>query len=233
MIRRDNRFDKFTARARTVLKMAEESAKSFDHNYIGTEHLLLGLLMEGEGVAAKALQELGATLDLTRAKVLEMVGPGDPAKAVGLIGLTPRGKKVIELGVAEARRLKHPFIGTEHLLLGILDEGEGVAVGALHALGVTSDAARNKTLELLDSALRGGALDQAPIRRDNVIACRVEDDILEAIDALVEAGVRTTRSDAANWLIRAGVASHEEFLTKAKATASQVRELRSAMQALA
>jgi ATPases with chaperone activity, ATP-binding subunit len=111
----DNKFDKFTERARKVLTLAQEEAQRFNHNYIGTEHLLLGLVREGDGVAARVLSNMGVQLPKVRSAVEFIIGRGDQAPT-GDIGLTPRAKKVIELAVDEARRLNHHYIGTEHLL---------------------------------------------------------------------------------------------------------------------
>ena len=111
-----DRFDKFTERARRVLTLAQEEAQRFNHNYIGTEHLLLGLVREGDGVAAKVLNNLGVELSKVRSAVEFIIGRGEKSVA-GEIGLTPRAKKVIELAVEEARRLNHSYIGTEHLSL--------------------------------------------------------------------------------------------------------------------
>src|SRR5436190_1579218 len=119
----NDRFDKFTERARKVLTLAQEEATRFNHNYIGTEHLLLGLVREGEGVAAKVLSNLGVELNRVRSAVEFIIGRGD-RMIVGEIGLTPRAKKVIELAVDEARRLGHHYIGTEHLLLGLVRQGK-------------------------------------------------------------------------------------------------------------
>src|SRR5271165_398551 len=143
-----DRFDKFTERARKVLSLAQEEAQRFQHNYIGTEHLLLGLVREGEGVAAKVLSNLGVELNKVRSAVEFIIGRGDRI-VLGDIGLTPRAKKVIELGVDEARRLNHHYIGTEHLLLGLLREGEGIAAGVLESLGVKLEQARRETLAVL------------------------------------------------------------------------------------
>ncbi len=144
-----DRFDKFTERARKVLSLAQEEAQRFRHNYIGTEHLLLGLVGEGEGVAAKVLQKLGVDLQAVRNAVEFIIGRGDRI-VLGEIGLTPRAKKVIELAIDEARRMNHHYIGTEHLLLGLIREGEGIAAGVLESLGVKLDQARKETLKMLD-----------------------------------------------------------------------------------
>src|SRR5436190_5153937 len=143
-----DRFDKFTERARRVLSLAQEEAQRFQHNYIGTEHLLLGLVREGEGVAAKVLLQLGVELNKIRGTVEFIIGRGDRI-VLGQIGLTPRAKKVIELAVDEARRLNHHYIGTEHILLGLLREGEGIAAGVLESLGVRLEQARRETLAVL------------------------------------------------------------------------------------
>ena len=147
-----SRFEKFSERARKVLTLAQEEAQRFNHNYIGTEHVLLGLVREGEGVAAKVLSNLGVELNKVRAAVEFIIGRGERA-ARGEIGLTPRAKKVIELAVDEARHLNHNYIGTEHLLLGIMREGEGVAAGVLESLGVNLDRVREETNHILSQAL--------------------------------------------------------------------------------
>src|SRR2546427_8315116 len=149
-------FDKFTERARKVLQLAQEEAQRFNHNYIGTEHLLLGLVHEGEGVAAKVLGNLGVELNKVRSAVEFIIGRGDRTVA-GDIGLTPRAKKVIELSVDEARRLNHHYIGTEHLLLGLVREGEGIAAGVLESLGVSLDKVRAEVPRILSQSMPQGA----------------------------------------------------------------------------
>ena len=136
-------FEKFTERARKVLSLAQDEAQRFNHNYIGTEHLLLGLVREGDGVAAKVLANLGVELQKVRSAVEFIIGRGDRI-VLGEIGLTPRAKKVIELAVDEARRLNHHYIGTEHLLLGLVREGEGIAAGVLESLGVNLEKVRTR-----------------------------------------------------------------------------------------
>jgi len=130
------------------LSLAQEEAQRFQHNYIGTEHLLLGLVREGEGVAAKVLSNLGVELNKVRSAVEFIIGRGDRI-VLGEIGLTPRAKKVIELAVDEARRLNHHYIGTEHLLLGLVREGEGIAAGVLESLGVNLEKVRSQTIQVL------------------------------------------------------------------------------------
>ena len=146
-----DRFDKFTERARRVLTLAQEEAHRFNHNYIGTEHILLGLVREGDGVAAKVLGNLGVELNKVRSAVEFIIGRGDRT-VLGEIGLTPRAKKVIELAVDEARRLNHSYIGTEHLLLGLVREGEGIAAGVLESLGVNLERVRAETTRILSQS---------------------------------------------------------------------------------
>jgi excisionase family DNA binding protein len=152
---RQGHFDRFTERARKVLSFSQKEAQRFNHNYIGTEHLLLGLVREGDGVAARVLMNLGVTLDKARSEVEFIIGRGDRV-ILGEIGLTPRAKKVIELAVDEAQRLGHHYIGTEHLLLGLIREGEGIAAGVLESLGVNLERARRETIRVLTERDGGG-----------------------------------------------------------------------------
>jgi ATP-dependent Clp protease ATP-binding subunit ClpC len=142
-------FHRFTERARRVLQFAQEEAQRFQHNYIGTEHLLLGLIREGEGVAARVLVESGVDLEKVRRAVEEIIGRGD-YPVFGEVGLTPRAKKVVELAVDEARRLNHHYVGTEHLLLGLLREGEGIGAGVLESFGLKLEEVRVKVLQMLN-----------------------------------------------------------------------------------
>ena len=146
-----DRFDKFTERAKKVLVLAQEEAQRFNHNYIGTEHLLLGLVREGEGIAAKVLSNLGVELNKVRSAVEFIIGRGD-RMVIGDISLTPRAKKVIELSVEEARRLNHNHIGTEHLLLGLVREGEGIAAGVLESLGVNLEKVRSQVIQVVSQS---------------------------------------------------------------------------------
>ena len=143
-----DRLDKFTERAKKVLVYAQDEATRFNHNYIGTEHLLLGLLREGDGIAAKVLGNLGVELNKVRSAVEFIIGRGE-RMVVGDINLTPRAKRVIELAVEEARRLGHNYIGTEHLLLGLVREGEGIAAGVLESLGVNLDKVRAQVVQVV------------------------------------------------------------------------------------
>jgi len=143
-----SRFEKFSERARRVLTSAQEEAQGLNHGYIGTEHILLGLIREEEGVAAKILNNLGITLPKVRSAVEYIVKRGERTPT-GEIGLTPRAKRVIELAIDEARQLGHNYIGTEHLLLGLLHEGEGIAAGVLESFNITLDQARTETTRVL------------------------------------------------------------------------------------
>src|SRR5437588_294717 len=146
-----DRFDKFTDRARKVLTLAQDEAQRFNHNYIGTEHLLLGLVREGEGVAARVLENMNVELSKVRTAVEFIIGRGD-RPVVGEVGLTPRAKRVIELAIDEARRRGHNYIGTEHLLLGLVREGEGIAAGVLESLGVNLDKVRHQVIHVLSQS---------------------------------------------------------------------------------
>jgi hypothetical protein len=143
-----DRFDKFTERARRVLTKAQEEAQRFNHNYMGTEHILLGLLDDREAVGVRVLHAMGVLPTEARVAVEFIIGRGEKSMS-GEIGLTPRAKKVIELAVEEARRLNHTYIGTEHLLLGLIREGEGIAFGVLQSLGVTLDRTRTEVARVL------------------------------------------------------------------------------------
>ena len=141
-------FERFTERARRVVVLAQEEARRLDHNYIGTEHILLGLIREGEGVAAKALESLGISLEAVRQQVKEIIGRGQQAPS-GHIPFTPRAKKVLELSLREAQELGHNYIGTEHILLGLIREGSGVAAQVLVKLGADLTRARQQVVQLL------------------------------------------------------------------------------------
>ena len=151
-----SRFEKFSERARRVLSLAQEEAQRFNHNYIGTEHILLGLVRETEGVAARVLSGLSVDLTKVRSAVEFIIGRGE-RPAQGEIGLTPRAKKVVELAVDEARRMNHTYIGTEHLLIGLLREGEGVAAGVLESLGVNLEKVRAETHRILSNSGSGSS----------------------------------------------------------------------------
>ena len=146
-------FEVFTDRARRVVVLAQEEARMLDHNYIGTEHLLLGLIHEGDGVAARALESLGVSLDDVRQNVEEMIGRGQQQLS-GHIPFTPRAKKVLELSLRESQQLGHDYIGTEHILLGLIREGEGVAAQVLVKLGADLNRVRQQVLLILGAYAR-------------------------------------------------------------------------------
>jgi len=160
-------FERFTDRARRVVVLAQEEARMLNHNYIGTEHILLGLIHEGEGVAAKGLEALGISLEAVRAQVEEIIGQGQQAPS-GHIPFTPRAKKVLELSLREALQLGHNYIGTEHILLGLIREGEGVAAQVLVKLGADLNRVRQQVIQLLsgyqgkEAVTQGGPAEGTP-----------------------------------------------------------------------
>jgi len=234
-------FDKFTPRARKVLLLARDEAVGFNHNYIGTEHLLLGLIREGSGIAAVVLRDLDITLEPVQRGIEAVIGRGpEPPKDEPL--LTPRAETTLALAASEAWKLRHDYIGTEHLLLGIIHEGEGVAAGAIESQGVPLEQVRARVLQAVSQialvqssrarAVKERATD-AGATRGNVVTCRIDDRDLEALDALIEAGIRTTRSDAASWLIHAGIEAHQPLLERVRATVAEIRQLRTDAQVMA
>ena len=155
-------FERFTDRARRVVVLAQEEARMLGHNYIGTEHILLGLIHEGEGVAAKALESLGVSQKAARQQVEVIIGRGEQAPS-GHIPFTPRAKKVLELALREALQLGHNYIGTEHILLGLIREGEGVAAQVLVKLGADLNRVRQQVIQLLHGG--PGRSPPRPVRR--------------------------------------------------------------------
>jgi ATP-dependent Clp protease ATP-binding subunit ClpA len=141
-------FERFTDQARRVVVLAQDEARMLRHNYIGTEHILLGLIREGQGVAARALESLGISLEVVRQHVEEIIGQGQGPQQ-GHIPFTPRAKKVLELSLREARQLGHDYIGTEHILLGLIREGQGVAAQVLVKLGADLNRVRQQVIQLL------------------------------------------------------------------------------------
>ena len=241
--------DKFTERARRALNVAEAEAKSFNHNYLGTEHLLLGVVQEPEGIGAQVLNRLGVETFRVREVIERVVGRG-AAPPLGKLELVPRAKRSIELAFDESRRRNHNYVGTEHLLLGLLREETGIAAQVLTELGVTLAGAREEVERLVNenkvtgtlpeqirarirrAVIRGGEAGPAATK-SNVVTCRIDDRDLDALDALVEAGIRSTRSDAAAWLIHAGIEAHRELFEKVYATVADIRGLRAEAQGIA
>ena len=154
-------FERFTERARQVVVLAQQQARALKHNYIGTEHVLLGLLAEQEGVAARVLTSLGVTIERTRAEVLKLVGSGEEETA-GQIPFTPRAKKVLELALREALSFAHNYIGTEHILLGLVRESEGVAARVLREFDADPEKVRNEVIRMI-SGPEGRGRDALPL----------------------------------------------------------------------
>ncbi len=164
-----DRFERFTDSARRVLRAAQEEAQRLRHNFIGTEHLLLGLLHEDESVAAHVLRHLNVRLDAVRERVEFIVGKGDRS-ITGEVGLTGRAKKAIELAVEEAQRLRHGYVGSEHLLLGLVREGEGIAADVLQKLGADLSAVRAETIEVLSSEVKASPPPPVPEQAASLLA---------------------------------------------------------------
>jgi ATP-dependent Clp protease ATP-binding subunit ClpC len=142
-------FERFTDRARLVIVDAQNEARSLGHNYIGPEHLLLGLIHEGDGVGAKALEAMQISTDTVRGRIEEITGRGQAPPTTGHIPFTPRAKKVLELSLGEALQLGHNYVGTEHILLGLIHEGDGVAAQVLVGLGIELDRTRQLVIQIL------------------------------------------------------------------------------------
>jgi ATP-dependent Clp protease ATP-binding subunit ClpC len=175
-------FERFTDRARRVVVLAQEEARMLNHNYIGTEHLLLGLIGEGAGVAAKALESLGISLAAVRQQVKEIIGQGQQAPP-GHIPFTPRAKKVLELAQREVRALGHDYVGTEHILLGLIREGDGVAAQVLVNLGADLNRVRQQVIQLVHGYQGKDVIGQGS-RRGRRARARLLDDALARVDAL-------------------------------------------------
>jgi ATP-dependent Clp protease ATP-binding subunit ClpA len=180
-------FERFTESARRVVVLAQEEARLLNHNYIGTEHILLGLIHEGEGVAAGTLESLGISLRTVRSQVEEIVGQGQ-APPTGHIPFTPRAKKVLELSLREALQLGHNYIGTEHILLGLIREGEGVAAQVLGKLGADLNRVRQEVIGLLSGyARKGEAQPGLPIEPEDFTGRVARAEEIEAVAADVAA----------------------------------------------
>jgi ATP-dependent Clp protease ATP-binding subunit ClpA len=223
--------DKFGEQAQQALLYANDEAARLNHNYIGTERLLLGLLREERGIAAKVLNEAGITLENVRMVIEHVVGRGEPLAPDTERGLTPRAQVVLALAISEGWRAPDHRTETGHLLLGLIREGEGLAVRAIVSLGVPLEQLRIKVLQaLVGQEISTEALREAGRTKSNVVACRIDGQDLDAIDALVEVGVRSTRSDAASWLIHAGIEANKAVLDSVYATVMEIRQLRNKAQ---
>ena len=238
----DGRFDLLTARVKKVLVLAEEEARRLNHNHIGTEHLLLGLVREGKGTGSVVLADLGVELGKVRSAVELAVRRGERL-AAGDVQLTPQATQTIELAVEEARRLGHDYVGTEHLLLGLMREGAGPVASILGSLDVPAEQVRSVVQQrlLLEASAEPACLrtrvEQSLRRffsgpRDNVLSIRVDNSDVAAIDALVEAGVLKTRSEAAAWLIKSGIEANRSLFEQVQAKTAEIRRLREEAQEL-
>jgi len=158
-------FERFTERARQVVVLAQDEARALKHNYIGTEHLLLGLLREEEGLAARVLESFDITVEEVREQVRRLVGQGDEEIGTGQIPFTPRAKKVLELALSEALSLGHNYIGTEHVLLGVVRENQGVAARILLDFDADAETIRNEIIRMLPGSGEAGLVHGAPVQR--------------------------------------------------------------------
>ncbi len=207
-------FERFTDRARRVVVLAQEEARLLNHNYIGTEHLLLGLIHEGEGVAAMALESLGISLEAVRAQVEEIIGQGQRAPT-GHIPFTPRAKKVLELSLREATQLSHNYIGTEHILLGLIREGEGVAAQVLVKLGADLSRVRQQVIQLLSGYVGGEAAAHKPAARTRLVRMTVPEELREADQQLAQARrEKEAAIDAEDFEQAAGLRDKERELAR-------------------
>ena len=177
-------FERFTDGARRVIVFAQDEARELNHSYIGTEHLLLGLTREDEGVAAQALRELEISQDAVREQVTEIIGRGDRPPS-GHIPFTPRAKKVLELSLRESLQLSHSYIGTEHILLGLVGEGEGVGAQVLVKLGGSLSRVREKVIELAPPGSGEGPELSVPLRRGARMRGPVEE-VMRRLEAMEE-----------------------------------------------
>ncbi len=251
---------KLTAATKRALQSAEEEARRLQHGYIGTEHLLLGLLCVEDDVIARLLTGLDVELGEARSAVESIIGRGDQP-AAGTMHATPRAKKVLTLAGEEAQRFGREAVDTPHLLLGLVREGQGVAAGVLESLGAKLNALQEAVAALPADAEgeqgheeqenygdAGGSAwwEQSSVRtrveqslrkllsgpRDNVLSIRVDDGDVAAIDTLVEAGVLKTRSEAAAWLIKSGIEANRDLFEQVQEKTDEIRRLREETQEL-
>jgi len=240
-----HRFDAFDGRARQALQRARDESERDGLEYIGTEQLLLGLLAQPGGAARRVLRNFDIELDAARTALrrFRSVSAEQPDASAPDVGLTPPAKRMLELAVEEARTLGHTSIGTEHLLLGLIAVGEGALIDLLALRGIDPNTVRSRTLQVARGhRSRSGAgrpLLIAPesqirdVTQNNVIMCRVDDIDMDAIDTLIEAGVRANRSDAAGWLIKAGLESKRAVLDSVRDKVLEIRRIREDARALA
>lgn len=215
--------DRFTGRAKKALHLAEDEARQLRQPGPGTQHLLLGLLREHEGIAGGVLTRHGLEVERVRAAVAAAEGQTaeDASRAL---------ESAIARAHQDAQNFGHNYLGTEHLLLALLHEENGAALSVLQGLGADCGAIEAE-VRVMISLTPGTYVIRGP--KDNVVTCRVDDPALNAIDALVEVGIRSTRSDAAAWLIGSGIEANHDFFAQVYSTVAEIRRLREKAQALA
>lgn len=238
--------ERFTEQGRQVLAFADEEARRLNHNYIGTEHLLLGILRVENCIATSVLHNLGVDLARVRRAVEYIIKRGDEP-IVGEIGMTPRAMVVNGMAFTEAGRLyteaytqqkgwEHVRIAPEHILLGLLQEGEGIAAGVLErGFGAKKDQIRSQIYQALSNSGQWAeqtTLKDTALAKNSVVTCRIIGSDLDAIDTLIEAGIRSTRSEAAAWLIHAGIEANKDLLAQVYGTVAEIRRLRLTAQNL-
>ncbi len=219
----DKRFKRYTRRARGVVSRAHDEARRLGHPYLGTEHLLLAITRDGGCNAAHVLQDLGAELPELAESVEFLVHPGDQLFS-GDPPHVPRLRAAVDLAEEEVRGRGRTSIGTEDLLLGLLRQGDNVAAKVLAAFGITTVLVRDRVKNAGFAEREREA--EATGRRGNVLTCRIDDHDLGVVDSLVEAGIRTTRSDAASWLIRAGIEANRPLVERVGSALVEMRRLR-------
>lgn len=228
------RFDRFSEQARMALALALEEMHRHGARAIGTEHLLLGILRVPDSPALRVLNDLGVDVDEVRAAV-EAEGSAPHvggARAAGRAGMTFPGRRAIGIAMDEARRQRSQTLDTGYLLLGLVREGDGIAATVLQRFGVTAEQVRAR-LPLGDATASETASAPPSGPKNNVVTCRLDDRAVEALDALVEAGIRPTRSDAAAWLISTGIEAHRALFERVNATVDEIRRLRLQAQTIA
>lgn len=225
-------FDKFTESAQNALAFADEEAALLNHSYIGTEHLLLGLLRVEKGIAFQVLHEFGIELGVIREIIERIVGRGKPEDADVERQFTPRTQVVITMAVGETWRTT--FLGTEHILVALLREGQGLAAATIENLGVSLEQIRMRVYQsLIARETSGEPLKDIIKGKTNVVTCRVDNQDMDVIDTLIEVGIRSTRSDAASWLIHAGIEANQPVLESVYSMVAEIRQLRTKAQAMA
>lgn len=220
--------DQLSVSSQRIVALAQAEAKDLFQNYIGTEHLLLGILVDENNLAARVLSNFGVDAPKVRQAIKVIVGHG-PQPVEGPIEMTPRALAALALAAEEAQRAQQQTISPEHILFGVLSLREGLAAHILEALGPKGEKMRFRMREALSGAERPG---ESGAPKGNVVTCRLSDNDLGALDELIEAGIRSTRSDAAAWLIHAGIEANKSLFEKVHSTVAEIRRLRLVAQSL-